>query len=95
LQTLQDDYSASGLTVITVMYEDNTHAPADVAFAATWASTYGLTHPVWADPLYTAHGLYFQSSQPSYVIFDRDMVIQFTGSGTSISTLESEINKHL
>jgi len=95
LQTLHDDYSASGLTVITVLYEDASHNPADVAFAATWVSTYGLTHPVLADPTYEAYGLYFQGSQPSYVVFDRDMVIQYTGKGTAISTLESEVNKHL
>jgi len=96
LQTLHDDHSASGLTVITVLYEDGSHDPADTAFAATWVSAYSLTHPVLADPSLTAHGLYFQGSQPSYVIFDRDLTIQYTGTGSSsISTLEAELAKYL
>ena len=77
------------------MYEDNTHAPADVAFAAVWASTYGLTHPVLADPGYEAHGLYFQGSQPSYAILDRTMTIQYLGRGTPLADLEAEILRHL
>jgi hypothetical protein len=85
------DYASSGFVVITVMYEDASHNPADVAFAATWASTFGLTHPVLADPDYEAYDLYFQSSQPSYMIMDREGAIRFLGSGVSVSTLESEV----
>ncbi len=58
-------------------------------------STYSLTHPVWADGSYTAYGLYFQGYQPSYVLFDRDMVIQYAATGSSKGTLETEINKYL
>ncbi len=93
---MHDSYSSSGLSVVTVLYEDADHLPADTAFAATWVSVYSLTHPVLADPSSIAHGLYFQGSQPSYVVVDRDMIIQFTGTGsTSISSLEAEVNKHL
>ena len=72
--------------MITALYEDATHAPADTADAASWASYFGLTHPVLADGSYTAHGLYFQGSQPSYVVFDRDLTIMAVGTGGSMST---------
>ncbi len=91
LETLYNDYSSSGLSVLTVLYEDASYQPADVSFAATWASTFGLTHPVLADPDFEAYGLYFQAGQPSYAIIDREGTIRFLDSGVSVSTLESEI----
>lgn len=78
------------MTIITALYEDATRNPADTSDASDWASYYSLTHPVLADGSYTAHGLYFQGSQPSYVVFDRDLTIMAAGTAATMSTTTLE-----
>ncbi len=43
-----------------------------------------------ADGSLTAHSLYWSGSQPSYVVFDRDLTIMAKGTGSSLSTTALE-----
>ncbi len=95
LETLYGDYADEGFVVVTALYEDALYNEPDASDAASWASYYGLTHPVWADTTGELESLYYQGGRPSYVLFDRQMNIVFADAGTSYSTLETEVTSLL
>ncbi len=52
VQELYERYAAQGLMVITLLGEDGGDQPPTQLDLMEWASTYGLKHPVLADPNY-------------------------------------------
>ncbi len=53
------------------------------ATALTWVNTYGLTHPVLADPSGAIYGLFGDGFVPYNAIIDGELILQYTTSGFS------------
>jgi hypothetical protein len=51
------------------------------ATAAIWRNTYGLTHPVLADPTSSVYGLFGDGYVPYNAIIDGEIILQYTTSG--------------
>jgi len=49
--------------------------PADSGDTANWSNSYGVTHPVLAEPNAGVGYSLIQGGYPTYVILDREMVI--------------------
>ncbi|MBT3223362.1 MAG: TlpA family protein disulfide reductase [Proteobacteria bacterium] len=68
-----EKYKDDGLVVIGLMQESASGA-ANVQAAKNWTDTYGLTHPVLADPSYTQDD-YAVLGYPTVVVIDREMKV--------------------
>lgn len=73
-QQMWEDLEDDGFVYLSVMVQDTSGGPPDVADAAAWASQFGLTHPVLADPG-GSQDVYAQVAYPTLVVIDRDMTI--------------------
>ena len=74
-----------GVIEVHLMVEDWYGKAASQTFLEEWSAEYGLTFPVVMDPTNTAYsGLYnegYVTGIPTYMIYDRDMVLQETWAG--------------
>ena len=69
-QELQDD----DVILLSIMHESNTGAPAE-GDLQDWASAYGITFPIVADPFGAETGAMINGGFPTYPVIDRDMTI--------------------
>ena len=88
VQQTQNDYGNQDVIWVTVLIEDGSGNPADLAYAQEWASTYGITSaPVLVGDRsiidITAAAGYPVTSWPTFVILDRDLIIQHGLNGWS------------
>lgn len=62
------------LVVLALMQQDAVGQPPTSADAEAWADTFGLTHPVLADPTSSQED-YVTEGFPTYVVLNREMTI--------------------
>lgn len=69
---------------MTVAWQDASYSSVDISEAAEWADYFSLTFPVFADTtgVYNDYKL-TDNGRPLYVLIDRDMIIQYRGTGSS------------
>ncbi len=89
LQEWFSAYRDDGLTVITVLYEDEEGEAASLSDANDWVDEYDITYRVLADNDDVAVGYKIEGS-PVYFIIDREMVITEKAGGTTHTTEEIE-----
>lgn len=77
-------YSADGVAVFTVAWEDSSYGSIDVAECAEWADYFGLSFPVLADTTQAVYSEYklTDNGRPLYVLIDRSMYVQYRGTGS-------------
>lgn len=78
--------------MVTLASEDASRNPVDVADLVDWATYFGITHPVLADPGAVTDMVYDPSrrTRPTYVLLSPGMVIEEIGGSGSISDAEIE-----
>ncbi len=65
------------------------------ATALTWVNTYGLTHPVLADPSGAIYGLFGDGFVPYNAIVDDEMILRYTVSGFNEPAVIAKIEELL
>lgn len=75
MQTIWESYAGQGLMVLAIGAYENQ------ATAAAWRNTYGLTHPVLADPTGAVYNSFAAGFVPHNSIIDGNMVLQYTEIG--------------
>ena len=76
---------------MTIATEGASHDPVVITDLQDWASYFGLTFPVLADPTNIVDGLYDPSarSRPTYVLLSPGAVIETLGMEPSASQIEA------
>jgi thiol-disulfide isomerase/thioredoxin len=91
-ERLHEDYAASGLRAITVLYEDADHSPVvDAADLDAWIAAFSVDHLVLADEAYLMWERY-GVVRPTFVLIDRDMEIVMIRNGAgAIAGIEAAL----
>jgi peroxiredoxin len=90
LQAYYEAHAADGFVVIAI----ESGEPADMV--ADFVDSYGLTFPVWLDPLGTALEAFANFSLPSSYVIDRDGNVRMSWTGAvDVQTLEQYVTPFL
>lgn len=96
LQSIQDEYAADDVIIVTVLVEDSTGNPGSPELAERWATYFGISAPVLAgsrdlmsaDP---AVG-WPVAGFPSYFFIDQEMILRYVQPGYSDEGLKSMLD---
>ena len=80
-QSLYETWQEQCFTFVTVLEEDGAYNTADADYAAAWASGYGLTHPVFADPDQHLFEQIGSGTTPQFWVLDRSFKVRAYFSG--------------
>ena len=89
-------HRSDGVMLVHLMTEDYRNEPADTAFAAEWASEYGLTFPVGTESQGVYDALYDEGliqGIPTYLVYDRDLKLSAAWSGYSAEYLDEAVEQ--
>ncbi|GEM_PF-7127392 len=80
-ESLYQTWSEHCFTFVTVLGETGAYQNADVEYASAWASAYGLSHPVLADPEQDLAESLDSSAVPQFFVIDRSFKVRAYFSG--------------
>jgi thiol-disulfide isomerase/thioredoxin len=98
-EEIYEPFRDKGVQVISILFENGQHLPANVEFCKQWKGTYGLTSPVLVDPTFRLKPFFtnVSSSTPVILLVDDTFTIVYQRSGEApkdlVQTIEAELAK--
>ena len=85
LEGLHTELGDQGVTVITVLHQDNRSEPPDAADLQSWIDAYGITHLVLADPGERVEADFGGTYQPNGLVIDPTMHVTWRATGSDVA----------
>jgi peroxiredoxin len=85
LEGLHTELGDQGVTVITVLHQDNRSEPPDAADLQSWIDAYGITHLVLADPGERVEADFGGTYQPNGLVLDPTMHVTWRATGSAVA----------
>lgn len=86
LEAVHTTYGSQGVTVITVLHENNQSQDPSPADLQAWIDAFSVTHAVLADPGGLTEAVFGGFYQPNALILDRDLTVVWRMTGSAAAS---------